>query len=63
MFLGDDVGDLTAFDALDHLAAAGRPVLRVVAGSVETAPLLRDRADLVVDGPAGVVELLRSLSS
>jgi trehalose 6-phosphate phosphatase len=61
MFLGDDVGDLTAFDALDRLAARGRHVLRVVAGSDETDPRVRDRADLVVDGPSGVLDLLASL--
>ena len=61
VFLGDDVGDLTAFDALDQLAAAGRPALRVVAESPETDPGLRDRADVVVDGPAGVVRLLTAL--
>lgn len=62
-FLGDDVGDLAAFDALDRLAAAGRPVLRVVARSTETDPGLAARADVVVDGPAGVVDLLRSMLS
>jgi trehalose 6-phosphate phosphatase len=62
MFLGDDVGDLAAFDALDRLAGTGRPVLRVVAESPETDPVLRARADVVVDGPPGVLELLASLS-
>ncbi len=63
VFLGDDVGDLTAFDALDRLAAAGRPVLRVVARSTETDPALQARADLLVDGPEGVVALLAALAA
>lgn len=62
VFCGDDVGDLSAFDALDRLATQGRPVLRVVAESPETDPALRSRADLVVDGPDGVVALLRSIA-
>jgi trehalose 6-phosphate phosphatase len=62
VFCGDDVGDLSAFDALDRLAAQGRPTLRVVAESPETDPVLRSRADMVVDGPAGVVALLRSIA-
>jgi trehalose 6-phosphate phosphatase len=62
VFCGDDVGDLSAFDALDRLAATGRSVLRVVAESPETDPVLLARADLVVDGPAEVVALLRSIA-
>jgi trehalose 6-phosphate phosphatase len=61
MFLGDDVGDLAAFDALDELAAHGRATARVVADSDEIEPVLRERADVVVEGPDGVLELLRSL--
>lgn len=61
MYLGDDVGDHPAFDALDRLAATGRPVLRVVAVSDEVDPSLEARADVAVDGPAGVRDLLASL--
>jgi trehalose 6-phosphate phosphatase len=61
LFMGDDVGDLTAFDLLDELAAAGRDVRRVAVDSPEVPGELRTRADLVVDGPAGAVELLRGL--
>ncbi len=63
VYLGDDVGDLPAFDALDELAAAGRRVLRVVVDSDELAPTLRGRGDLVVDGPAGARDLLVELAS
>lgn len=61
VFCGDDLGDLPAFDALDELERAGREVLRVAADSDELPDEMRARADEVVDGPAGVVELLRSL--
>jgi len=60
-FLGDDHGDLSAFDALDDLAAAGITVLRVAVRSDESPPELLERADLVVDGPSEVVRLLRRL--
>ena len=61
LFAGDDVGDLPAFDALDELAALGVPVLRVCSDSAEVPASLRERADLVVDGPGGVVALLEQL--
>ena len=60
-FLGDDHGDLTAFDALDDLAAAGVTTLRVAVRSQESPAELLERADLVVDGPTEVVALLRRL--
>ena len=56
-FVGDDLGDLAAFDAVDALRAAGTPGLLVCSGSTEVTALA-DRADLVVDGPDGVVALL-----
>ena len=60
-FLGDDVGDLPAFAALEQLAGQGVATLGVVARSAETDPALLARADLVVDGPAGVLDLLQHL--
>ncbi len=60
-FVGDDVGDLPAFDALDRFERGGGHAVRVAVGSTETDPALLERADLVVDGPAGVLDLLRSL--
>lgn len=61
-FLGDDHGDLPAFDALDRLAAgAGATVVRVAVRSDEAPVELLERADVVVDGPAGSLALLRSL--
>jgi trehalose 6-phosphate phosphatase len=61
MFVGDDLGDLAAFDCLDQLRADGLPGLLVCSGSTEVTQLA-DRADLVVDGPPGVVALLESLA-
>jgi len=60
-FLGDDHGDLTAFDALDDLAETGVTALRVAVRSEESPAELLERADLVVDGPSEVVRLLRRL--
>jgi trehalose 6-phosphate phosphatase len=60
-FIGDDVGDLQAFDGLDKLAAEGLYVLRIAVRSPEVTDALLDRADLVVDGPSGVLELLDQL--
>jgi trehalose 6-phosphate phosphatase len=59
-FFGDDLGDLAAFEAVAGLRAAGTPGLLVCSGSDEVPELAR-RADVVVDGPAGVVEFLRTL--
>ena len=61
LFAGDDLGDLPAFDAVDELRAQGVPGLTVCSGSDEGPPALRERADVVVDGPAGVVGLLGEL--
>jgi trehalose 6-phosphate phosphatase len=60
-FIGDDVGDIPAFDALDKLKANGVQTARVAVHSDEESSELVERADLAVDGPAGVVDLLRSL--
>ena len=61
-FFGDDLGDADAFDALDRLAARGLATVRVAVASEEAPPELMDRADLTVDGPEGVLDLLRSLA-
>ena len=62
LFAGDDVGDLPAFDAVAALRAEGVPGLTVCSASDEGPPALRERADLVVDGPPGVVRLLEELA-
>ncbi|HUQ62680.1 MAG TPA: trehalose-phosphatase [Acidimicrobiales bacterium] len=60
-FIGDDRGDLTAFDALDDLTESGTIALRVAVDSLEAPPELLERADLVVEGPEAVVALLQRL--
>ncbi|MET9307548.1 trehalose-phosphatase [Streptomyces cellulosae] len=62
LYAGDDLGDLAAFTAVDKLRASGTPGVLVCSGSEEVTEL-RERADLVVDGPAGVVRLLRALAA
>ena len=61
VFVGDDIGDLPAFDALDELEAHGCTVLRVAVDSSEAPPELVERADVVVSGPEGVAGLLEQL--
>ncbi len=62
-FLGDDVGDLPAFDGLDRLAEMGLTTLRIGVRSAEGAAALLDRADLVVDGPTGSLAVLEALAA
>ncbi|MET9042157.1 trehalose-phosphatase [Streptomyces sp. NPDC002387] len=61
MYAGDDLGDLSAFAAVDKLRSDGVPGLLVCSGSDEVTELA-ERADLVVDGPPGVVRLVRALA-
>ncbi|MGW5617959.1 trehalose-phosphatase [Streptomyces sp. NPDC003877] len=61
LYAGDDLGDLPAYSAVDALRADGTPGLLVCSGSDEVTEL-RERADVVVDGPEGVVRLLRELA-
>ncbi|QQM41718.1 trehalose-phosphatase [Streptomyces liliifuscus] len=62
MYCGDDLGDLPAFAAVDKLRSDGIHGLLVCSGSNEVTEL-SDRADLVVDGPEGVVRLLAALAT
>jgi len=62
-YVGDDVGDLSAFDQLDEIDASGRRTLRVAVRSGESTPELLARADVVVDGPTGVRDLLQRLAA
>jgi trehalose 6-phosphate phosphatase len=61
VFLGDDVGDLPAFDALDRLATAGVHTVKVAVSTEEAPVAVLERADVVVDGPEGALALLREL--
>jgi trehalose 6-phosphate phosphatase len=62
LFAGDDLGDVEAFEAVDALREEGLPTFLVCSGSEEQQALAA-RADLVVDGPDGVLAFLRRLTS
>ena len=62
VYVGDDLGDLAAFAAVDALREQGRGGVLVCSGSEEVVQLA-ERADVVVDGPAGVTALLSALAS
>lgn len=57
LFAGDDDTDLDGFGAMDELELG----VKIAVASEEGPPALRGAADLVVDGPAGLFELLRLL--
>ena len=62
MYCGDDLGDAAAFRAVADLRGDGIPGLAVCSGSTEVKKLA-ELADLVVDGPGGVVALLNALAA
>ncbi|WP_405960930.1 trehalose-phosphatase [Streptomyces sp. NBC_00024] len=61
LYAGDDLGDLPAFATIEKLRTEGTPGLLVCSGSTEVTEL-SERADLVVDGPEGVVHLLAAIA-
>ena len=63
LYAGDDHADLDAFAAVDRLSASKDVgvAVRVVVRGPETPPELVERADVVADGPEGLVGLLRTL--
>jgi trehalose 6-phosphate phosphatase len=63
-FLGDDIGDLPAFAALDRLRAEqGIDTLKVVVASPEAPRVLIDQGDVVVGSPAEALGVLERLLS
>ncbi len=62
LFAGDDLGDLDAFEAVEELREQGLPTLLVCSLSGEE-NALAERADVLVKGPDGVLELLREIAS
>jgi trehalose 6-phosphate phosphatase len=61
-FVGDDAGDVPAFAALARLRAQRVDTLAIAVGGPETPPEVLHAADLVVNGPAGVLDLLHVLA-
>jgi trehalose 6-phosphate phosphatase len=61
--VGDDLGDLPAFAAVTGLATEGRDGLRVAVRSDEAPSQLLATADLVLEGPKGVLDFLRLLAA
>ncbi|MHB1801953.1 MAG: trehalose-phosphatase [Actinomycetes bacterium] len=61
LMVGDDLGDLAAFGAVGQLRARGVPGVCVASASAE-APEVAAGADVVLDGPPGVADFLRTLS-
>ena len=57
LYAGDDTTDLDAFRGLDGLKVS----VRVAVASAEGPPELREAADIVLESPAELVELLRGL--
>ena len=62
MFVGDDLGDVEAFEAVAALAKDGLPTLLVCSASDEESALA-SLSDVLVHGPEGVLDLLRQLTS
>jgi trehalose 6-phosphate phosphatase len=64
LYAGDDRTDIDAFHALRAAVAEGRlrEAICVGVSSDETPPELEEAADLLVDGPLGVREVLERLA-
>jgi len=60
--IGDDVGDLSAFDALDDLESGGVVATRIAVMSHEAPADLLSRADLVLRDPADVAAFLAEIA-
>jgi trehalose 6-phosphate phosphatase len=62
VYAGDDLGDLPAFAAVEAFRAGGGAGLTVASMGADAPVELRDRADLLLDGPDAVVAFLRGIS-
>ncbi|MEU3184586.1 trehalose-phosphatase [Streptomyces sp. NPDC006923] len=60
LYAGDDLGDLPAYAAVESLRADGHPGLLVCSGT--EVPELAERADLLLPGPAAVVDFLAAVA-
>jgi trehalose 6-phosphate phosphatase len=67
VYIGDDLGDLAAFDAVDGLRSTGgvpgMTVASVDPALADSPRELAERADLVLAGPSAVVEWLTALAA
>jgi trehalose 6-phosphate phosphatase len=66
VYLGDDLGDLPAFAAVDELRARGATGLTVASADLtvdDSPPALAEQADLVLAGPLAVVSFLAGLAA
>ena len=61
-FMGDDLGDVEAFEAVSALGKDGLPTLLVCSASSEQSVLV-PLSDVIVHGPDGVMEFLRQLTA
>jgi trehalose 6-phosphate phosphatase len=61
--VGDDLGDLPAFAAVAELVTEGHDGMRVAVRSEEAPHELLASADLVLEGPEGVLDFLRRLAA
>jgi trehalose 6-phosphate phosphatase len=62
-YLGDDIGDLVAFHALDRLReTSGRSTVKIAVTGAEVPPELLEEADLVLDGPSAASAFLEALA-
>jgi len=62
-FVGDDLGDLPAFAALDRASETrGTVTVKVAAVDDESSPEMAAAADVVVDGPPGALAVLSWLA-
>ncbi|KRB78058.1 haloacid dehalogenase [Nocardioides sp. Root190] len=61
VFAGDDLGDVEAFEAVEELGQQGLAALRICSASAEQSALM-ELSDVVVRGPAGVLDFLRGLA-
>jgi trehalose 6-phosphate phosphatase len=62
LFVGDDLGDIEAFEAVTSMAEDGLPTLLVCSSSDEQ-DALHELADVVVDGPDGVMTFLETFAA
>jgi trehalose 6-phosphate phosphatase len=62
LYAGDDLADVEAFEVLKNLAAQGITTVAVAVRSAETPAGLLDAASVVVEGPGGLIDLLRQLA-